>query len=80
MEPIGFCGGGLVGLALILAAVLGVALLGGGVILVLVKLGVVIDRWAKPEVRGESNSYTLQQTGTAAEPEKEHSEDAETEK
>ncbi len=51
MEPIGLCGGGLVALALILVAIIGVALLGGGVVLFLAKLGALVDAWRRPDAR-----------------------------
>ncbi len=43
MEPIGLCGGGAVALALFLTAVVGSALLAGGVALALARLGVAVD-------------------------------------
>lgn len=61
MEPIGICGGGVVALFLFLIAVVGVALLAGGIALALAKLGVAIDAWFKPERRGEADVYTLDQ-------------------
>lgn len=47
MEPIGLCGGGAVALALFLVAVIGSAVLAGGVALALAKLGVTVDAWYK---------------------------------
>jgi hypothetical protein len=43
MEPIGLCGGGLVALALILVAIIGVALLGGGIVLLIARLGAWVE-------------------------------------
>lgn len=43
MEPIGLCGGGAVALALFLTAVVGSALLAGGVALALGRLGMAVD-------------------------------------
>lgn len=62
MEPIGICGGGLVALALCLIAIVGLAIVGGGIVLLLVKLGVIVDAWSKPDDRGESDRYTLDQS------------------
>lgn len=47
MEPIGLCGGGAVALALFLVAVVGSAVLAGGIALALAKLGVTVDAWYK---------------------------------
>ncbi len=58
MEPIGLCGGGLVTLGLLLIAVLGLAIVAGGIVLILVKPGVIVDRWSKPEDHGASTAYT----------------------
>jgi hypothetical protein len=60
MEPIGLCGGGLVGLVIVLVLVVGAALFGGGLALALAKLGVIVDAWLKPDRRGEANEYKLQ--------------------
>lgn len=62
MEPIGLCGGGLVALALILVAIIGVALLGGGVVLFIARLGAWVDAWRKPDARSEANNYSLEQS------------------
>ncbi len=55
MEPIGLCGGGLVALVLFLIAVVGVALLAGGLVLFLAKIGVSVDKRLKPGSRGKSD-------------------------
>jgi len=68
MEPIGLCGGGLVALALILVAIIGVALLGGGVVLVIAKLGALVDVWRRPDARGEANDYSLEQSNASQKP------------
>ena len=62
MEPIGICGGGLLVLALFLIAIVGLVIVGGGIVLLLVKLGVIVDAWSKPDERGESDEYTLDQS------------------
>jgi hypothetical protein len=67
MEPIGFCGGGLVALVLILAGIIGLVVVAGGIVLVLAKLGVIVDRLAKPDQRGESDTYTLDQSNAPTE-------------
>lgn len=56
MEPIGLCGGGAVALVLFLIAVVGAALLAGGIALALAKLGVTVDAWFKR--RGNQNADT----------------------
>ena len=64
MEPIGICGGGLVALCLLLIAVLGLIIVAGGIVLILVKLGVIVNLWSKPKDRGTASDYTLDQSGT----------------
>ncbi len=61
MEPIGLCGGGAVALALVLVAVVGSALLAGGVAVALARLGMAVDAWLKRRGRPiESNDEDAQ--------------------
>ena len=66
MEPIGICGGGFVALVLLMILVFGVAGVAGALVLLLAKLGVIVNRLGKPEERGESDQYTLEQSNVPA--------------
>lgn len=56
MEPIGLCGGGAVALVLFLVAVVGSALVAGGIALVLAKLGVSVDARLKRRSGSEADT------------------------
>ena len=58
MQPIGFCGGGLVALILFLVAVVGSAALAGVVALALAKLGVTVDARLQAAARGKPGHDT----------------------
>lgn len=51
MEPIGLCGGGLVALLIFLILIVGAALLAGGIVLTLAKIGMAVDARLKPHSR-----------------------------
>lgn len=57
MEPIGLCGGGLVALMIFLVAVVGSALLAGGIALALAKLGVSVDAWCKSRQDADRHAH-----------------------
>lgn len=55
MQPIGICGGGFVALLIFLIAAVGSALLAGGIVLLLAKIGVTVDAWLKPDRKDRSD-------------------------
>ncbi len=63
MEPIGLCGGGLAAVGLLCVAVVGAAVVAGGIALALARLGVLVDSLVKKgagpphDESGHSNSH-----------------------